>query len=59
MVSEISYVGGCKGRCVDTCASRHMCYDIAMFKSYHGAEDKKVLLGVHTPLWLLVHERLS
>ena len=30
---------------MDTGASRHVCYDRDMFKSYSDSEDKKVLLG--------------
>ena len=45
MISEVNIVGGSEGWWVDTGASRHVCYDRAVFKSYSDAEDKKVLLG--------------
>ncbi|KAK2429298.1 putative mitochondrial protein [Trifolium repens] len=45
MVTEVNLVGGTDGWWLDTGASRHVCYDRAMFKSYTRAEDKKVLLG--------------
>ncbi|KAL5834846.1 hypothetical protein ACOSQ4_014343 [Xanthoceras sorbifolium] len=45
MISEINIVGGSKGWWVDTGASRHVCYDRAMFKSYYETVDKKVLFG--------------
>ena len=45
MISEVNIVGGSEGWWVDTGASRHVCYDRTLFKSYSEAEDKKVLLG--------------
>ncbi|KAL5818317.1 hypothetical protein ACOSQ4_022159 [Xanthoceras sorbifolium] len=45
MISKINIVGGSEGWWVDTGASRHVCYDRAMFKSYSETVDKKVLLG--------------
>ena len=46
MISEINLVGGSDGWWVDTGASRHVCYDRSMFKTYNAADDdKKVLLG--------------
>ncbi|MCH80615.1 retrotransposon protein putative Ty1-copia sub-class, partial [Trifolium medium] len=45
MVTEVNLVGGTDGWWVDTGASRHVCYDRAMFKTYTTAENKKVLLG--------------
>ncbi|KAI5441511.1 hypothetical protein KIW84_010838 [Lathyrus oleraceus] len=49
MIAEINMVGGSDGWWINTGASRHVCYDRAMFKTYTNAEDKKVLLGdAHT-----------
>ncbi|XP_073224912.1 uncharacterized protein [Cicer arietinum] len=45
MITEINLVGGSNGWWIDTGASRHVCYDRDMFKTYIVAEDKKVLLG--------------
>ncbi|CAL0320864.1 unnamed protein product [Lupinus luteus] len=45
VLSEVTMVGGTDGWWVDTGASRHVCYDRAMFKNYTNADDKKVLLG--------------
>ena len=46
MISEINLIGGSEGWWVDTGASRHVCYDRNMFKTYIAAtEDQKVLLG--------------
>ncbi|XP_073221446.1 uncharacterized protein [Cicer arietinum] len=45
MITEINLVGGSDGWWIDTGASRHVCYNRAIFKSYTAAEDKKVLLG--------------
>jgi len=44
MITEINMVGGSDGWWMDTCASRHVCFDRAMFKTYTAAEDQKVLL---------------
>jgi len=38
-------VGGSDGWWIDTGASRHVCYDRVMFKTYTAADDQKVLLG--------------
>ena len=38
-------IGGSDGWWVDTSASRHVCYDCAMIKTYTNVENKKVLLG--------------
>ena len=49
MITEVNMVGGCDGWWIDTGASRHVCYDRAMFKTYMNAGNKKVLLGdTHT-----------
>ncbi|XP_058727108.1 uncharacterized protein LOC131598537 [Vicia villosa] len=49
MITEVNMVGRSDGWWIDTGASRHVCYDRAMFKTYTIAEDKKVLLGdAHT-----------
>jgi len=45
MITEINIVGGYDGWWTDTSASRHVCFDCAMFKTYTTAEDQKVLLG--------------
>ncbi|PON99483.1 Zinc finger, CCHC-type, partial [Trema orientale] len=45
MISEINIVGGSEGWWVDTGASRHVCNNRALFKTYSETEDKKVLLG--------------
>ncbi|KAM0973601.1 hypothetical protein ACFX2C_016906 [Malus domestica] len=45
MISEINFVDGFEGWWVDTGASRHVCYDRSLFKTYSVAEGRKVLLG--------------
>ena len=45
VITEINMIGGSDGWWVDTGASRHVCYDRAMFKTYTNVENKKVLLG--------------
>lgn len=45
MITEINMDSGSDGWWIDTSASRHVCYDRAMFKTYTNIEDKKVLLG--------------
>ena len=45
MKSEINIVDGSEGWWVDTGASRHVCHDRRLFKSYSEAEDRRVLLG--------------
>ncbi|KAM2507490.1 hypothetical protein ACFX1W_029799 [Malus domestica] len=45
MISEINLVDGSEGWWVDTGASRHVCYDRSLFKTYSVAEGRKVLLG--------------
>jgi len=45
MITEINMVGGYDGWWIDTSASRHVCFDRAMFKTYTTVEDQKVLLG--------------
>ncbi|KAM7494813.1 hypothetical protein LguiB_029422 [Lonicera macranthoides] len=45
MITEINLVSGSEGWWVDTAASRHVCHDRALFKTYSDAVDKKVLLG--------------
>ncbi|XP_028223590.1 uncharacterized protein LOC114405140 [Glycine soja] len=45
VITEINMIGGSDGWWVDTGASRHVCYDRAMFKTYMNVENKKVLLG--------------
>ncbi|KEH16570.1 hypothetical protein MTR_0146s0070 [Medicago truncatula] len=42
MISEIIVVGGSEGWWVDTSATRHVCYDRSMFKTYFVAENQKV-----------------
>jgi len=42
VIIEINMIGGSDGWWVDTDASRYVCYDRAMFKTY---TNKKVLLG--------------
>ncbi|CAJ2660435.1 unnamed protein product [Trifolium pratense] len=41
MITEINMVGGTDGWWIDTGATRHVCYDRAMFKTYTNAENKK------------------
>ncbi|CAJ2668389.1 unnamed protein product [Trifolium pratense] len=49
MITEINMVGGTDGWWIDTSATRHVCYDRAMFKTYTNAENKKVQMGnAHT-----------
>ncbi|GAU47899.1 hypothetical protein TSUD_25140 [Trifolium subterraneum] len=49
MITEINMVGGTDGWWIDTGATRHVCYDRAMFKTYTNAENKKVQIGnAHT-----------
>ncbi|KAH7845248.1 hypothetical protein Vadar_014351 [Vaccinium darrowii] len=43
--SKINMISGSEGRWMDTDASRHVCYDRSLFKSYSEADNKKVLLG--------------
>ena len=38
-------VGGSDGWWIDTGASRHVCFDRVVFKTYTATEDQKVLLG--------------
>ncbi|KAK2391773.1 CBL-interacting serine/threonine-protein kinase [Trifolium repens] len=45
MITEINMVGGTDGWWIDTGASRHICYERAMFKTYTAAENKKVQMG--------------
>ncbi|XP_021759470.1 uncharacterized protein LOC110724355 [Chenopodium quinoa] len=46
MITEINLIGGSEGWWVDTGATRHVCYDRRMFKTYsENTDDKKVLLG--------------
>lgn len=45
MISEINGVGGSEGWWIDTGATRHVCYDRSLFKSYYVAENQNVLLG--------------
>jgi len=45
MISEINAVGGSEGWWLDTGATRHVCYDRSMFKTYSVAENQKVWLG--------------
>lgn len=45
MISEINMVSGAEGWWLDTGASRHICFDRTMFKTYSETADKKVLLG--------------
>jgi len=45
MITEVNMVGGSDGWWIDTGASRHVCFDRAMFKTYTAADDQKVLLG--------------
>lgn len=56
MISTINLVGGSKRRRVDTATFPHVCYNRVMFKTYTAGEDKKVPLGILTPLLLLVLE---
>ena len=45
MITEINMIGGSDGWWIDIGASRHVCLDRAMFKTYTAADDQKVLLG--------------
>ncbi|XP_021732277.1 uncharacterized protein LOC110699091 [Chenopodium quinoa] len=46
MITEINLTGGSDGWWIDTGATRHVCYDRRMFKTYtEKTDDKKVLLG--------------
>ena len=45
IISKINISSGSEERWVDTGASRHVCYDRALLKTYFDVEDKKVLLG--------------
>jgi len=45
MITEIKLVGGSNGWWMDTGASRHVCFDHGMFKTYNVAEDYMVMLG--------------
>jgi len=45
MITEINMVGGSDGWWMDTGASRHVCFDRAMFKTYTTTYEQKVLLG--------------
>ncbi|XP_070668500.1 uncharacterized protein [Malus domestica] len=45
MVLEINLVDGSEGWWVDIGASRYVCYDCGLFKSYTEAENRRVLLG--------------
>lgn len=46
MIIEINMVGRSNGWRINICASSHVYYDCAMFKTYANAENKKVSLGV-------------
>ncbi|GAU27591.1 hypothetical protein TSUD_271320 [Trifolium subterraneum] len=49
MITEINMVGGTDEWWIDIGATRHVCYDRAMFKTYTNAENKKVQMGnAHT-----------
>ncbi|CAJ2638290.1 unnamed protein product [Trifolium pratense] len=49
MITEINMVGVTDGWWIDTGATRHVCYERAMFKTYTSAENKKVQMGnAHT-----------
>ncbi|MCH89497.1 pol polyprotein, partial [Trifolium medium] len=49
MITEINMVGGTDGWWIDTGATRHVCYERVMFKTYTSAENKKVQMGnAHT-----------
>ncbi|CAJ2651716.1 unnamed protein product [Trifolium pratense] len=51
MITEINMVGGTDGWWIDTGATRHVCYDRAMFKTYTNAENRKVQMGnAHTSI---------
>jgi len=45
MITEINIDGIYDGWWMDTSASRHVCFDCDMFKTYIATEDQKVLLG--------------
>ncbi|KAK2372890.1 CBL-interacting serine/threonine-protein kinase [Trifolium repens] len=49
MITEINMVGVTEGWWIDTGATRHVCYDRAMFKTYTIADNKRVQMGnAHT-----------
>ncbi|CAJ2668640.1 unnamed protein product [Trifolium pratense] len=49
MITEINMIGGTDGWWIDTGATRHICFERAMFKTYTAAENKKVQMGnAHT-----------
>jgi hypothetical protein len=49
MITEINMGGGTDGWWIDIGATRHICYERAMFKTYTPAENKKVRMGnAHT-----------
>ncbi|KAK2455989.1 putative mitochondrial protein [Trifolium repens] len=49
MITEINMIGVSDGWWIDTGATRHVCFDRAMFKTYTNAENKKVQMGnAHT-----------
>jgi hypothetical protein len=49
MITEINMIGVSDGWWIDTGATRHVCYERAMFKIYTTAENKKVQMGnAHT-----------
>ncbi|CAJ2638269.1 unnamed protein product [Trifolium pratense] len=49
MITEINMIGVTDGWWIDTGATRHVCYERAMFKTYTTAENKKVQMGnAHT-----------
>ena len=45
MIFEINVVDRFEGLWVHTGATRHVCYDRSLFKTYFEVEDKKVMLG--------------
>ena len=45
MITEINSIEGSEGWWIDSGASRHVCNDRSLFKSYSKIDDKKVLLG--------------
>ncbi|CAJ2630366.1 unnamed protein product, partial [Trifolium pratense] len=49
MITEINMIGVTDGWWIDTGATRHVCYERAMFRTYTIAENKKVQMGnAHT-----------